>query len=696
MPRTRSRFALLLALFVLVPMAAAQADEQAMAKVEMEPQAYAQELIPRQVLFGNPDRAGVRISPDGTQISYLSAVDGVLNVWVGPIDDPSAAKPVTHDTKRGIRIYFWAYTNDDVIYLQDKDGDENWRAYAVDLKTGDEIDLTPIEGVRANIENVSYKHPNEILVGLNDRDPRLHDIYRINLETGERTLVEENTGYLGYVSDDDYNLKMAAKVDSTGAMHMHRRGEEGWEDFLEIGTEDNLTTSPIGFDKSGKTLYMRDSRGRNTSALKGIDLATGESTLIAEDAKADIGRAMMHPTENTVQAVRIDYTRAQWKVLDDSIQGDFDYLETVDDGDFVITSRTLDDQQWIIAFFGDAGPVKYYHYDREAKEADYLFSNRKALEGLKLAKMHPRVLKSRDGLDLISYLTLPEGTDADADGKPNEALPMVLFVHGGPWGRDRWGYNPWHQWLSNRGYAVLSVNYRGSSGFGKDFLNAANMEWSGKMHDDLIDAVEWAIEEGIAEPDKVAIAGGSYGGYATLVGVTFTPERFACGVDIVGPSSMITLLNNVPPYWRPFLPAMTQRVGDPSTVEGRRYLRSISPLTHVEEIVRPLLIGQGANDPRVTQVESDQIVEAMLKKQLPVTYVLYPDEGHGFRRPENSLSFNAVAEAFFSQHLGGRFEPIGDDFEGSSIEVPTGAEHIPGLAEAMMKRSVVMPESKGR
>ncbi len=691
----RTGFVLLAAL-LLLSSGAAWADARTKTTGLAATDHAAPDLISRQVLFGNPDRAGVQISPDGSKISYLSSVDGVLNVWVGPVENPQAAKPVTHDKKRGVRIYFWAYTSDDVIYLQDKDGDENWRVYAVNLKSGKERDLTPLDGVRANIDNVSHKHPEEILVGLNDRDRRFHDIYRVNLKTGERTLVEENNAYLGYVSDDDYNLKLAVGISQTGTMQMKKKGAEDWEDFFEVGLEDNFTTAPLSFDGTGETLYLRDSRDRNTAALMGINMATGEARVIAEDARADVSEALIHPTEGTVQAVQVEYTRGEWHVLDPKVKGDFDYLKTVHDGDFAIISRTQDDRVWMVAFYDDSGPVQYYHYDRKGRKAKYLFSNRKALEGVRLAKMHPRVIKSRDGLNLVSYLTLPIGSDSDGDGTPDEALPMTLMVHGGPWARDSWGYNPRHQWLANRGYAVLSVNYRGSTGFGKDFLNAANQEWAGKMHDDLIDAVEWAIEEGIAEPDKVAIMGGSYGGYATLVGLTFTPERFACGVDIVGPSSMITLLQNVPPYWRPMMPAMAQRVGDPNTVEGRRYLRSISPLTHVDEIIRPLLIGQGANDPRVTQVESDQIVEAMLKKDLPVTYVLYPDEGHGFRRPENSLSFTAVAEAFLAEHLGGRVEPIGDDFEGSSIQVPTGAEHITGLAEALIERPVEMPATQGR
>jgi dipeptidyl aminopeptidase/acylaminoacyl peptidase len=314
-----------------------------------------------------------------------------------------------------------------------------------------------------------------------------------------------------------------------------------------------------------------------------------------------------------------------------------------------------------------------------------LFANRDDLDDYPLVKMHTPVVKSRDGLDLVCYLSLPPGTDPENDGRPSSPVPMVLLVHGGPWARDAWGLNPSHQWLANRGYAVLSVNYRGSTGFGKEFINAANGEWSGKMHDDLIDAVDWAINEGIAQRDKVAIMGGSYGGYATLVGLTFTPQVFACGVDIVGPSNLVTLLQNVPEYWIPFMPVMKVRVGDVDSEAGREGLLARSPLSRVDKIERPLLIGQGANDPRVKKLESDQIVGAMTKHNIPVTYVLYPDEGHGFARPENRMSFNAVAEAFLAEQLGGRFEPVGDDFTNASIEVPAGKDGVPGLSEALQK-----------
>ena len=327
--------------------------------------------------------------------------------------------------------------------------------------------------------------------------------------------------------------------------------------------------------------------------------------------------------------------------------------------------------------------MQFYRYDRDAQEAQFLFTHQRELEGLPLAKMHPVVIESRDGLNLVSYYTLPAGSDRDGDGRPDEPLPAVLWVHGGPWSRDNWGFNQVHQWLANRGYAALSVNFRASTGFGKDFLNAGNLELGAKMHDDLIDGVEWAIQEGIGDPDQVAIMGGSYGGYATLVGLTLTPETFACGVDLVGMSNLVTWFETIPSYWEPQIDLFAARLGDARTEEGRALLTERSPLTHVDRIQRPLLIGQGANDPRVKQTESDQIVQAMQERDIPVTYVLYPDEGHGFARPENRLSFFAVAEAFLHEHLGGRFEPIGDEFEGSSITVPVGAKEVPGLEAAL-------------
>lgn len=654
-------------------------------------------LIPRDTLFGNPDRAGVQISPDGKSISFISAVDGVMNVWVAPADKPDEARPVTRDTVRGVRTYFWAFNNSNILYIQDSGGDENWNVYSTDIATAKTTNITPIKGVAAQIEEVSEKFPNEIIVGLNDRDPRLHDLYRVNIQSGERKLLIENPGTIegdicaGITVDDDYRVRFAATSTKDGGSNIYKAAlKDGstydWKQFQSIPAEDLLTTGPTGFDRDGTHAYMRDSRGRDTAGLFILDLATGEKTLLAENDKADAGAAMIHPTQKTVQAVSFNYERNTWKVLDRSIEPDFAYLRTVADGDFNVQSRTLDDKTWIVSYMLDNGPVKFYRYDRgtEKPKATYLFSNNKKLESLSLARMHPTVIKSRDGLNLVSYLTLPVESDSDENARPEQPIPMVLFVHGGPWARDSWGYNSMHQWLANRGYAVLSVNYRASTGFGKNFINAGNGEWAAKMHDDLIDAVNWAVAEKIADPKKVAIMGGSYGGYATLTGLTFTPDVFACGVSIVGPSNLVTLLNTIPPYWAPAINTMVKQLGgDHRTEEGRKYLESRSPLSRVADIQRPLLIGQGANDPRVKQAESDQIVKAMQDKNIPVSYVLYPDEGHGFARPENRKSFNAVAEAFLAKHLGGEYEPIGDDLQKSSITVPTGAAGVPGLPDAM-------------
>ena len=649
----------------------------------------ADSLISRELLFGNPDKITVRTSPDGSRISYLAPKDGVLNVWVGPIEDPEAAEPVTTDTYRGIRSYSWAHTNEHILYIQDKDGDENWRIYSVNLRSGEIKDLTPFEDVQARIVKVSRNFPEEIIVGLNDRDPEYHDLYRLNIETGKMTLIQENRYFSSFDIDDDYAVRFATNMTCEGGAEIFRpTGEGGWEVFLEIPMEDVITTGSIGFNKTGEILYFVDSRGRNTAALFAMNPATGVKTLIAEDPRSDFSDWMVHPTEKNVQAAAFTYERKDWQLIDGSVADDLAFLETVDDGDIEVVSRSLDDRTWIVVYVVDDGPFRYYRYDSEKKEAEFLFTNRKDLEDLALAKMMiPTVIVSRDGLNLVSYYTLPLGSDRDGDGRPEEPLPMVLYVHGGPWARDVWDYNPAHQWLANRGYAVLSVNFRGSTGFGKDFVNRGNLEWGARMHDDLIDAVDWAVGEGIADPDRVAIMGGSYGGYATLVGLTFTPEVFACGVDIVGPSNLTSLIETIPPYWQPQIELFATRMGDHRTEEGRRLLFERSPINRVENIGRPLLIGQGANDPRVSQNESDQIVGAMQEKGIPVTYVLYPDEGHGFARPENRMSFFAVAEAFLSEHLGGRFEPVGDDFDNSTITVPIGAEEVPGLKEALSDRS---------
>ena len=395
---------------------------------------------------------------------------------------------------------------------------------------------------------------------------------------------------------------------------------------------------------------------------------------------------LVHPSERNIQAVSFAYERTVWQVIDDSVAQDLEYLSGVADGELDVVSRCLDDSKWIVGYQTDIGPALYYLYDKKHRRADFLFEDRDDLRGPGLARMHSAVTSSRDELELVSYYTLPPGSTPDGRDRPDKPLPMVLVVHGGPYARDIWGFNPVHQLLANRGYAVLSVNFRGSVGFGKKFLNASNLEWGGKMQDDLIDGVKWAIAEGIADPERIAILGSSYGGYATLMGLAISPDTFACGVDLWGVSNLVTFAEAFPPYFQAIIDVHTRRVGDHRTAEGREFLLKRSPVTHADSIRKPLLIAQGAHDARVTKSESDQMFGALSRGNVQVTYLLYPDEGHGLARHENSLSLWAVVEAFLADHLGGRYQPIGVEFDGASITVPVGAEHIPGLATALSER----------
>ncbi len=677
----------LLAALLLSPPALADSwedyDDDDCAAVE-EPEAGPGELIPRQLLFGNPDRAQAQISPDGQHLSFLAPRDGVMNVWVGPADDFAAAEPITADVGRGIRNHFWSWDSRYVLYLQDTDGDENHHLFRVELATGDALDLTPIDGVRAQVFGASRDEPGVFLVGLNDRNRRYHDAYRIDLATGERKLVLKNRHYAGFVVDERMQIQLAVRYRNDGGQSLLRwDGKSKFKKWLDIPAEDTMTTGPIGFDVDGTGLYARDSRGRNTAALVHIDLATGESDLLLEDPEADVGGVILHPTERVPLFASSTRERTKLHVLDDRFAPDVAFLQAEVPGELDLAGCSLDLSRCIVSSQQDTAGGVYYLYEREPRRVVELFRARPELADHQLAPMHPVTIAARDGLQLVSYYTLPAWADPDGDGRPDQPLPTVLFVHGGPWGRDYWGYHPVHQWLANRGAVVLSVNFRGSTGLGKDFVNAGDGEWAGKMHDDLIDAVRWAVKEGIAAEDRVAIAGGSYGGYATLVGLTFTPEVFAAGVDIVGPSNLVTLLESIPPYWVPIRNVFKARVGDAGSRQGQGELLARSPLPKAGEIVRPLLIAQGANDPRVKRVESDQLVEAMKGNGLPVTYLLYPDEGHGFARPENMVSFFAVTEAFLAPILGTRFEPLGDDLEGSSLQALEGADLVEGLTEAM-------------
>ena len=640
-------------------------------------------LIPRRILFGNPDRAAVTISPDGSQLMWLAPLDGVLNIWLAPRDDPAAARVLTQDTGRGIRSCFWTHNKDFILSLRDEAGDENWHLYAVELATGKTTDLTPYDGVMAQFKKCLPQYPDEVIVGLNHRNPQWHDIYRINIVTGEQTLLLEHERFYDVVVDNDMRLRLAIELTADGGATCYQMLDGEWQHWAALPAADFYTTSIVGFDKTNETLYMRDSRGRNTSALVAIDLVNNEKHLLAADPQADIAGVIRHPTERHVQAVSFVYQRARWQILDSSVEADFAYLQSVKDGDFYINNRSLDDLFWVVVYVVDDGPASFYLYYRQDRIARFLFTSQQELENLSLAKMRPVTVKARDGLEMVAYYSLPPGTDNNHDGIPDQPLPMVFTPHGGPWLRDFWSFNPWHQWLSNRGYAVLAVNFRASIGFGKAFVNAGNREWGGKILEDQQDAIHWAIRSGIADSSRLAVMGGSFGGYSTLAGLAFTPELFACGVDLVGVANLITWMESIPAYWKPLTGLIISRVGDPGTEQGRELLKKHSPINYADRICKPLLVGQGANDPRVKPAESEQIVQAMQANGIPVTYALYPDEGHGFARPQNNQSFHAMAEAFLAQNLGGRYEPIGNDFEESSATLLAGAEHIPGLQEVL-------------
>ncbi|MDW8255680.1 MAG: S9 family peptidase [Acidobacteriota bacterium] len=606
-------------------------------------------LIPREVLFGNPEKASPQISPDGTKLAYLAPHNGVLNVWVrtiGKQDD----QVVTSDKKRGIRAYVWQGDSEHILYIQDRDGDENWHLYQTNLKTKTTRDLTPFEGVQARIVATDPQFPDEILVGLNLRDRRWHDVYRINLKTGAVELDTENPGdVMGWAADHRLQVRAAAAFTPDGGMLIRVREDarSPWRELLRWGPDETMGQI-AGFTPDGRGLWLASSVGANAARLIEVDIATGKMTVIAEDPQYDVSEWLVHPKTRRLEAVQFIRARREWQLLDPSLRADFDLLRKERDGDLSIISRDREDRMWIVAYLMDDGPVYYYAYDRSARRLSMLFSNRPALEQYRLAKMQPISFTARDGMTIYGYLTLPVGV-------PPRNLPMVLLVHGGPWARDVWGFDPIVQWLANRGYAVLQVNFRGSTGYGKAYLNAGDREWAGKMHTDLIDGKNWAVQQGYADPKRVCIMGGSYGGYATLVGLTFTPEEFACGVDIVGPSNLVTLLRSIPPYWAPIKALFDKRLGKVETDE--EFLKSRSPLFRADQIKAPLLIAHGANDPRVKKAESDQIVQTLRAKNIPVTYVVYPDEGHGFARPENRLDFFGRAEEFLAKHLGGRFEP---------------------------------------
>ena len=610
-------------------------------------------IIPRAVLFGDPEKSNPKISPDGKFLAYLSPFNGVRNVFVralGKEDD----RPVTLDGKRGIRNFFWGFDNQHIMYLQDEEGDENWHLFQTNLETGMTRDLTPIDGIQAQVVSYQPDFPDTMLVGLNSRDKQFHDVYRLNLHDGTLDLDTTNTvKAAAFVADNNLLVRVAQRMTPDGGTEILYRKEAGesLETLLTWGSDETFG-GVIGFDQENHRLRLVSSVDANASRFIEIDPETMELTVLGHDPVYDVGDIMVNPVNRRVEAITFIRERAEMEILDPSIEADFAAIKQIRDGDFFVASRDLADENWIVTFVVDDGPLYFYLYNRITTVGTLLFTNQPKLESYQLAKSIPITFKARDGLEIHGYLLLPPGREP-------KALPLVLRVHGGPYGRDYWGFEPEQHWLANRGYAVLMVNFRGSLGYGKAFLNAGDREWGGKMHEDLIDAKAWAVKEGYADPKKVAIMGTSYGGYATLAGLTFTPGEFVCGVDVVGPSSLVTMMRSLPPYWTAVKAMLEKRIGYVETEE--EFLKSRSPLYHASKIVDPLLVAQGANDPRCKKAESDQIVEAIRNNGRIVEYLVFPDEGHVFIRPENRAKFYAAAEAFLAKNLGGRVEPPGLD-----------------------------------
>jgi dienelactone hydrolase len=559
------------------------------------------------------------------------------------------------------------------MFLNDETGDENHHLFVVDPMTHAMRDVTPVANISVQLSLWSLEAPGDVAVKINDRDARWHDLYRIELATGKRTLIWENTNELLDIRLDWHLRPRHARSNAPdGGSRLWRIDGMTLRPWRDVPYEDNITTWAGFFNRSNERVLLLTSMGRETAAYYWHDWETGQETLIAEHTKADCSSVVLHPTTYEVDAVAVTAARQEWVHISPGIAADFALLRTRLAGfEFGVGSQTDDNLRWIVVAHKAEQPATYYLLDRDKQSLTELFRARPALAPYRLAPMHTVQTKSRDGLDLVSYLTLPADIKGDRPPKP---LPIVLVVHGGPWFRDTYGYRGDHQWLADRGYAVLSVNYRGSTGFGKAFIAASEKQHAARMHDDLIDMVEWAIGAGIAQRDKVAIFGVSYGGLAAFIGATFTPEVFCCSVPVVGITNLQTLLESMPPYWAGFAEFMYRSYGDPRTPEGRALLAERSPIHKVDRIKKPMLIFHGANDVRCKVAESDTIVAAMRAKNIPVTYVVYPDEGHGFQKPPNRLSFVAIAEAFFAHHLGGACEPVGLDFDGSSHEVRAGAE----------------------
>jgi len=614
------------------------------------------ELIPRDVIFNvpltnSPMSKKPKLSPDGKKIIYLASINNILGLWIKTIG-LNDERLIVNDEKRSIFDYLWT-TDKYIIYFQDRKGTQNWVLYRLDLETDEIKRLTPSMNVQVRAIGYSRNVPDEIVISMNKDNPELHDLYHINITSEETTLMAKNPGnVVDWLVNSRLQLQgMVLYTDDGSSELMVRTDEKSeWKKLLTWDVEDKPLSQVIGFSKDNSHIYLTDTRNTNTCRVIKMELATGNIEVILHDAECDIvyitNEVLQNPVTGDIQAICIDKSRKEWVILDQSIKADFNSIKELDYGDFSVINRDKSDETWLISFDRDNGPVSYYAFDRTSKKGTFLFYNQPELNNYTLSPMEEIYFTSRDGLTIHGYITYPQGLK-------RSNLPLVMYVHGGPWWRDTWGYNPTVQWFANRGYVCMQVNYRGSIRYGKQFLHAGYKEWGGKMHDDIVDAVKWAIENNIADPHRIAIYGTAYGGYEALVGATVTPDLFCCAVAIDCPSNLITLIQSASSYLKVYRNRLIKRIGDPESEKD--FLMSRSPFYMIEDIKIPILIAHGLNNQRVRSTESYQIVKAMKSKGIEAEYIVFPNEGRVVT-PKNLVKFHIIAEKFLAKHLGGRVE----------------------------------------
>lgn len=625
-------------------------------------------MIPKKLLFANnDDYKNVQLSSDGCHLTYLKQVDQTLSLFIVSIKEIDNERRLAELKDYNISNYFWSFNNKNIIIEADENGNEEWVLFVIDVESGESEKVVSYKGIMCRVGELSSKKPDEIIVSLNKRDPNYNDFYNLNLKTKKLSLVQKNINFADIFFDDYFNPKLAYLYNEEGGIDYFINKENQFEKLFTISSEDAMSGGFLDFSlKDSETLYLLDSQGVDKAQVVEYNTSNLCRTVLLSSDKADIKKVIFHPKTKVIQAAVYEYLRKELIFCDNEFKEQYNDLLSVCDGEVDIVSRSLDDEVWLISNSFDNKPPTWSIYNTKIKKNKKLFSYKKELDKFDLSKMYSFIVKSQDGLDLTVYLSLPKGLNPY---KLSHHLPTVLLVHGGPWIRDYWGYYPWALFLASRGYAVLSVNFRGSSGFGKKFLNAGNNEWGGKMLDDLVQTSEWAIEKGISDSTKIAIMGGSFGGYAALASLAFYPEFYSCGIDICGQSNLFTFLETIPPDWEPYRHLLYDRIANPNTEQGKKILRSHSPFFYADSIEKPLLIAHGANDPRVKKDESDQIVSVLKKSSSPVTYAFYPDEGHYFSDTKNLLSCMSLVEEFLAEHLGGSKEDNSSYYSDSSLEL---------------------------